>query len=221
LTGHSLCATKLHMEPTWAVENLQVIRTLMERSAIYRRALAPIMLLLGILGVAAAILGWLLRLDSALGFVLYWLGVGLLGAGGAFLLVRRQSLKEAEPFWSPPTRRVSQAIIPSLVVGAVIGLMTLLFEARLGPLLPALLPVFWMGLYGCAIHAAGFFMKRGFKLFGWIFAGSACALFIAVPGVEKLASPQARHALMGLFFGGLHLVYGVYLYFTEKNRNEA
>ena len=31
------------MEPNWAAEHLQVIRTLMERSALYRRALAPIM----------------------------------------------------------------------------------------------------------------------------------------------------------------------------------
>jgi hypothetical protein len=26
---------------------------------------------------------------------------------------------------------------------------------------------------------------------------------------------------MGLFFGGLHLAYGVYLYFTERRRNET
>ena len=30
------------MEPNWAGEHLQVIRTLMERSALYRRALAPV-----------------------------------------------------------------------------------------------------------------------------------------------------------------------------------
>src|SRR6266540_1083328 len=35
------------MESNWAAENLRVIRTLMERSAVYRRALAPLMLLAG------------------------------------------------------------------------------------------------------------------------------------------------------------------------------
>ena len=39
------------MKPKWAEENLQTIRTLMERSAVYRRALAPIMLFAGALGV--------------------------------------------------------------------------------------------------------------------------------------------------------------------------
>ncbi|MDB6016752.1 MAG: hypothetical protein JWR19_1241, partial [Pedosphaera sp.] len=31
------------MKSDWAAEHLQTIRTLMERSAIYRRALAPVM----------------------------------------------------------------------------------------------------------------------------------------------------------------------------------
>ena len=45
------------MKPDWAEENLQTIRTLMERSAVYRRALAPIMLFAGAVGAAAAIIG--------------------------------------------------------------------------------------------------------------------------------------------------------------------
>ena len=39
------------MQTDWAGENLQVIRTLMERASLYRRALAPIMLTLGALGL--------------------------------------------------------------------------------------------------------------------------------------------------------------------------
>ena len=42
------------MESNWAEENLQTIRTLMERSAIYRRCLAPIT-------IYVERLGWLLR----------------------------------------------------------------------------------------------------------------------------------------------------------------
>ncbi len=33
----------------------------------------------------------------------------------SLLLVRRQALKAAEPFWSPPTRRVSQAVLPAFL----------------------------------------------------------------------------------------------------------
>jgi hypothetical protein len=41
---------------------------------------------------------------------------------------------------------------------------------------------------------------------------------LGVPaGVQPLAY---AHGVMGFFFGGLHLAYGVYLYFTEQRRNE-
>src|SRR4249919_3501762 len=107
------------MDAETANERLQVIRTLMERSAIYRRALAPIMTYLGFLGVVASVIGAFVAVDSALRFGLYWMAVSVLGLLGAYILARRQALKDREPFWSPPTKRVTQALLPSLFVGAV------------------------------------------------------------------------------------------------------
>jgi hypothetical protein len=77
------------------------------------------------------------------------------------------------------------------------------------------LPFLWALFYGCALHAAGFFMPRGVRLFGWIFiaaSGTTLAMWM-------LARPEAEfngHWLMGIFFGGLHLAYGAYLYLTES-----
>jgi hypothetical protein len=212
------------MEPNWAAEHLQVIRTLMERSALYRRALAPIMIFNGVVGLAAAALGWGLKIGSPRAFILFWAGVGGVAVLGSFLLVRRQALKESEPFWSPPTRRVTQALLPPLVAGLLISVV-LFLRSGSGPLYavsnPALLwlPVSWVVLYGCAFHAAGFFMPRGMKLFGWAFIIGGCGLLAA--GIPVWAHPlDSAHGIMGFFFGGLHLAYGVYLYFTEPRRNE-
>jgi hypothetical protein len=74
-------------------------------------------------------------------------------------------------------------------------------------------------LYGCALHAAGRLMQRGIRLLGWIFIASGCGLFV----VTGLAIPSAwyGHAVMGLFFGLLQQVYGVYLYLTEKKETTA
>src|SRR2546423_1660678 len=113
------------MESNWAAEHLQVIRTLMERSAVYRRALAPIMIYNGALGLAAAISGWLLKIDVPKTFIFYWASIAILAMAGSFLLVRRQALKESEPFWSPPTRRVTQALLPPLIAGSIISLVIL------------------------------------------------------------------------------------------------
>src|SRR5204862_3641496 len=148
------------MESNWATEHLQVIRTLMERSGLYRRALAPIMIFNGVIGIAAGFLGWSLKISSVQGFIGFWAGTAMLGLAGSFLLVRRQALKESEPFWSPPTRRVAQALLAPLFIGSIAGLLGLV--CRGWDFLPAwALPAFWMMLYGCALNAAGFFMHRG------------------------------------------------------------
>ena len=211
------------MESNWAAEHLQVIRTLMERSALYRRALAPIMIFNGVVGVAAAGVGWMSRIASPSAFILFWAGVGVVALAGSFLLVRRQALKESEPFWSPPTRRVTQALLPPLIGGLLISVVVLARAGLATGLRDDLagivwLPLIWVVLYGCAFHAAGFFMPRGMKMFGWAFIIGGCGLFAL--GVPRWAGPlEYAHGIMGCFFGGLHLAYGVYLYFTEHRRN--
>jgi hypothetical protein len=213
------------MESNWAAEHLQVIRTLMERSALYRRALAPIMIFNGVVGLAAAALGWALKVGPPRAFILFWAGVGIVAVAGSFLLVRRQALKESEPFWSPPTRRITQALLPPLTAGLMVSVVVWARAGSVpegGGILAEMLwlPLSWVVLYGCAFHAAGFFMPRGMKIFGWAFIIGGCGLFAA--GFPDWARPlDCAHGIMAFFFGGLHLAYGVYLYFTEQRRNET
>jgi hypothetical protein len=206
------------METKWAEENLQTIRTLMERSAVYRRALAPITLFAGALGVMAATAGLILHLDSLRAFGALWLGAALAAIAGAFLIARRQALKDDEQFWSPPTRRVAQALLPPLTAGAVTS--ALFLSTVNDELFAPLLAFFWILFYGCAIHSAGFFMPRGMKLLGWVFiagiSGFFTVLFIAQRNIGFSA-----HWLMGAFFGVLHLIYGGYLYLTERKHPVA
>ena len=213
------------MDSNWAAEHLQTIRTLMERSAIYRRALAPVMIYNGVVGLAAAALGWGLKVASPASFILFWYAVSVLALAGSFLLVRRQALKDAEPFWSPPTRRVTQALVPPLAAGFFLGLLVWFNvnsapPGMASPLGMLWLPLGWVVLYGCAFHAAGFFMPRGMRIFGWAFILGGCALLGA--GLPDRFGPLVcAHGIMGVFFGALHLAYGIYLYFTERPGNEA
>jgi len=188
----------------------------MERSALYRRALAPIMLFAGMLGAVAAVAGLLFHLDSMRAFGALWLGTAVIVVAGAFLIARRQAIKDKENFWSPPTRRVGQALLPPLFAGMFLGLIF----AFVGLANSAILTFIWLLFYGCALHSAGFFMSRGMKWFGWIFVGLACVLlcFVAVAPPNVAIS---AHWFMGFFFGVLHLGYGVYLYLTEKKNTVA
>ena len=205
------------MDTNWAAEHLQVIRTLMERSAVYRRALAPIMLATGILGLAGAAAGYGLRLDTPAGFAGFWMGLSIVALAGAFLLARRQALQADEPFWSPPTRRVTQALLPPLFVGMVAGMLHVI-GSNYAFVPPHSLPLLWIFLYGFALQSAGFFMQRGIKLFGWLFILCGCALAAAITWVGSPPHLRYGHLEMGAVFGGLHLAYGSYLYCTENHK---
>jgi hypothetical protein len=204
------------MESNWAVEHLQTIRTLMERSAVYRRALAPIMIFAGVTGLTTMILGLCLSIGTSRGFCWLWLGAAAVAVAGAFLLARRQAIKDHEPFWSPPTRRVTQALLPPLLAGFCLGLLLLIF----GRGIELAVSLIWVLFYGCALHAAGFFMPRGIKWFGCFFIFSSCGLFYVFM-LHWLDFEVNPHELMGFFFGILHLTYGVYLYLTERGKNAA
>ena len=206
------------METSWASENLQTIRTLMERTALYRRALAPIMIVTGSIGLAASVVPLFVPIHGNRGFSLFWMGVSLIALVAAFVLVRRQALKEAEPFWSPPTRRVAAALKPGLLIGCAAGIGVAVSGEKLGPA-ASLLALLWIGVYGCALHAAGFFMQLGIRLFGFSLVIAGTLAFAASILSGKLPSTEAAHYFMGVFFGLGHLAYGIYLSFTEKRRN--
>ena len=211
------------MQANWAEENLQIMRTLMERSAVYRRALAPIMITIGTLGIIASILGMLLRIVIASHFITYWVLVSIVALGLAFFLARRQAMEDKEPFWSGPTRRVAQALLPGLFVGLIVGAL-ISFASAYGPLVCSLLALMWVMLYGCAMHAAGFFTPAGMKWLAWLFilGGAGLSFVVFACDTQNMEIPAyAGNAVMGLFFGLLQLAYGLYLYVSKAKQNPA
>ena len=151
-------------------------------------------------------------------FAGFWMTVAVICLAEAFFLIRRQALKEAEPFWSPPTRRVAQAVCAGVFCGLRGGLDFSLAPAgrRIGCLAAgagldgalrmrpprcrilhaARLQAFWLGLHRRRLPA-------GRNRYVW---------------PARLPLSTANWA-MGVLFGGAHLAYGVYLYFTEQRGN--
>jgi hypothetical protein len=201
-----------------AAENLQVIRTLMERAALYRRTLAPIMLYVGAVGSAAALGGIALGIDAVRPFCGYWMAAAALAIAGALVIARQQAIQDGEPFWSPPALRVTQAIVPPLAAGGLFSLALMAFapsDLRWPFVLANAL------FYACAAHAAGFFMPRGMKLFAWLIIAWAAGLLFIRPGLGPAMGAFLDHALMGALFGLAHLAYGGYLYLTEPRKTKA
>lgn len=199
----------------WAEENLKTIRCLMEQASLYRRAMAPLALLVGALGFFAAGIAQLIGWVGAEYFAGYWLGVAVVSALCALLLIRRQALKTEEAFWSPPTKRVAQAMLPMLTAGLGLGVLEVLNQPESKDSIR--LAAFWMILYGGALHAAGFFMRRGIKLLGWIYVFFGfLIMYLTKFEIIPALSEQSAHWLMGVGFGGLNLAFGVYVKLTPE-----
>ena len=208
----------LQSEPVnanWAEENLKTIRNLMEHAALYRRALAPVAITVGVLGLAAAAFAQAVDWTEPNRFAAYWMGVAGVSMLSALLLIRRQALKGGEEFWSPPTRRVAQAMAPMLAVGLGLGVLELLRAPMEGDGIR--LAAIWMILYGGALHSAGFFMQRGLRLLGWFFViiGIICLGISEFWETSWLVDSQA-HWVMGWAFGVNNLAYGLYLKLTTE-----
>jgi hypothetical protein len=185
--------------------------------------MGPVMIVVGITGLAAGAFGAFLDLRSTLGDVGYWMGVAAVCLLEACWLIRREALKNSESFWSPPMRRVTQAVAPGFFAGAMAGLPFVLVHVEVVNSFLLLVPA-WMVCYGFAMHSAGFFMPRGFRLFGWCYVLGGVLVFMGiVVGISRgfwLANPSVNWLMAGVF-GGAHLAYGLYLHFTEKGGNAS
>lgn len=217
------------MQSNWAEENLQVIRTIMERAALYRRTLAPLMLATGVIGTAASGIGLLVPIRSPQAFLALWLAAAILALGLSLLIVRRQAITAKEPFSTPASRRVIGALYAPLCAGAFLTLpvIVLLGTGRVAvaeTVLPLVMCA-WMGFYGCGLNAAGQYSSRGVRLLGWGFIGAGALLVTLHVGGYWLPKLDSRelwgnsHATMGLTFGGFHLVAAGYLYLTESRQS--
>jgi hypothetical protein len=208
------------MNDVEAARQLQTIRNLMDRAALYRRALGPVLLNLGAFGILGMVIGKRLVTTSSFGFLVLWLTVAVFAVLVAFLLVRRQAFHAQETFWTPPTRRVAAAMLPPLLAALA---ATAAFAVQEVPpsTLARWLPPIWLTCYGMALHSAGFFTLRGVRQLGWAFLLSGAGIGIGFALLSnRPVDLNDAHLIMGLTFGVGHSVAGSWLVFRERKSAE-
>jgi hypothetical protein len=146
------------------------------------------------------------------------LGAAIIALAASAFVIRRQAFSDAEPFWSPPTRRVAQAVMPAFLGGAMLALIAVVPGPQ--PLDLSTLISLWILLYGCGLHAAAFFMQRGMRWFAWIYILLGAGT-LALQATGRVIAVDVRTAslTMGLVFGVGHLAYGLYLRLTEPGNS--
>jgi hypothetical protein len=188
-------------------QQLQNIRSLIERATIYRAISARTALCAAVLSIAAAF-----YIDRAeprpRSFALIWLLVLVLTLAANGLFVWRQGKRDGRPFISAPMRTAIRAVIPCLVIPAALTIWYL-STGYLGAQ-ELLLVAIWIAFYGLCLLSTSLFAPRSLVVLGWCFLLSALAIPVVTSNApDDLGALQLPNLLMGVTFGGYHLIYAL------------
>ena len=178
-----------------AAANLRYIRTTLESTAAFTSVSGTGTTAVGCIGLAAAALSaW-----TPLG--VHWLTVWLLAAvpslcvGGSLMV--RKALASGHSFSHGVARRFYLSLVPGLAAGVVLTLALVVRGHE------TLIPGTWMLLYGASVLSAGALSVRVVPLMG--------LAFMSLGGLALWAPAEWSNALLGLGFGGVHLVFGLWI----------
>jgi hypothetical protein len=205
-----------------ALENLRIIRSLMEKAHIYRAVSAPAALTGGILALGAS--GWPVSRALAKNaeavmnestFLTLWLVILAIASALNVLLLAKEAASRSQPFVSEGMRMALRAFAPPMLVGGCVGIGLIVFLHNL-----TLAALIWILCYGLALLSTASFSPRSLPRLGWAFVITGLLLFFAWAAnrdVDLLSSDVAPASLaMGLTFGLLHVVYALAVFFTKK-----
>ncbi|HEY0143386.1 MAG TPA: hypothetical protein VGF48_21010 [Thermoanaerobaculia bacterium] len=179
-----------------ALSNLRYIRDAMERATEFTSIPGWGGFWVGITAVGATILGHLqLGKDEPRNWLLIWLAEAVVAAliGGVSMF--RKGRRLGVPFDSKPARRFFVSYLAPIISGAALTYV-LGLTGRYD-----VLPAAWLLLYGTSFVSSGAFSIRVVPVMGVCFMllGIA-ACFLSLP---------AGNVLLGVGFGGLHIIFGL------------
>jgi hypothetical protein len=193
------------------VQQLQEIRSMMERSSKFLSLSGWAGIMAGIYAIAGTWLAYrmygfnpdeLFYTNPNLREII-WLAVGilLLALLTAVLFSRKQASKNGDAIWNATSRRLLAAMSVPLVSG---GAVTLLFISKglIGLLAPTTLL-----FYGLALYNAGFYTIQEVRVMGYV------QMTLGLLGFWFI---DLGLLFWALGFGVIHIIYGVYMFFRYE-----
>jgi hypothetical protein len=198
--------------------DLKFIRKTMESSSRYTNVPALGYLAVGALGLAGAIITYLylktekitymesITLDDMWMLVLIWGMVFVAAVGGVAVCSWRKARRHQIAAWNSLVARMLFSQIPLVAVTGVFTI-AMAIEGYYD-----LIPGLWLGIYGTILYSFSYFTGVEHKIEGGLFMVFGVAALFA-PGLVGLG-------LLGLGFGGIHIVAGIgRLIFGSKQGN--
>jgi hypothetical protein len=202
-----------------AEEDLRVIRTLMERAAIYRAIFARTAFLGGALSILSALFIWqserfLGRVIRPREFAIVWIDVLVLTVIATAVFVWREAKSGGRPFISSGMKLALRAIVPNLLLPAIFTVW-FLQTGFLGAVELELV-VIWVVFYGLALLSTALFAPRPLAILGWVFLLSGVGVAVIANGLEGLTE-DAPNLVMGITFGLYHIIYALCIWLRKSS----
>jgi hypothetical protein len=173
-----------------ALDNLRYIRETMERASSFTSIPGWGGFVIGITAMATAAVA---RNMAGGRWMAAWLIEAAVAALIGFTTMAIKGRRAGVDFTAAPSRRFFSSYFAPLISAAV-----LTFVMWRGGFFAAM-PAMWLLLYGTSFVSSGAFSIRMIPVMG---------LLYMLLGVTAAVIPEAGNALMGVGFGGLHLVFG-------------
>ena len=175
-----------------AAADLQYIRKTIETAGSFTSVSGVGAILIGVSALGTAWLASLTR--SPQDRLQLWVAEAVVAATLGFLASLRKSRRDGRDLGHPVSRRFLLNLAPPLAAGAVLTVAM----AAAGSF--EMMPGLWLLLYGTGVLTAGAFSIRAVPLMG--------LCFMAFGIVTLLLSPHWNQVMMGIGFGGLHVLFG-------------
>jgi hypothetical protein len=191
-----------------AEEHLRVIRSLMEKSTIYRAVAAPSALIGGLLALGTGIaLTATHSYDRSSGprFFIAWMSVlAVTGLANLWILYRSAQQRQ-EPFCSAGMKTALLALAPSHFAAGVLTAVIAWLSLSGDSMVHAILPPLWAMLYGLGLLATGHFAPRSLYWLGVAFVLTGVGAMSAML-IGEMPPPNL---FMAATFGVLHIIYAI------------
>ena len=202
-----------------AVEQLRIIRSVMERATIFR-ALSGETALIG--GAAAMAAAWLSEGKHGWAWAGWWLfGLACVLVFNVFQIFRMK-VAHQRPFWSSGLKVALRGVLPSVIAGGFLGM---LFVRSGTPNAESQGACIWILHYGLALLAIREFAPKSMVWLGWAFVVFGVGSLAGVTGVVDIFTQWIMHTngsrLMAIAFGGFHLIYGALIVTTGQREEPA
>ncbi|MGZ8376558.1 MAG: hypothetical protein ACXWZS_13860 [Gemmatirosa sp.] len=178
-----------------AMDNLSFIRTTMERAAGVTAVSGWGITATGAVGAATALATS--RIPDVETRLLCWIVAAPLAAMASAAGIVWKARRGDLPALAGPARKLALAFIPPILAGALLTLALWRADALVA------VPALWLLLYGTGVLASGAHSVRAVPAMG--------AGFLALGAVAVVAPAAWGNLLLGLGFGGLHLVFGPWI----------